>query len=242
MDKKNVKKVYSKPIVQKPKEEVIKKQVEVIKEEQVEEIVEAKPVDPAVFETKLFVEEKSEEFVEISGEEKLVEEPVTVVSSSMGVDVEAEMTKTIQVEMGGKSYGIDAVEEIRKKYTTPEPEKKVKEVNKKIEEFQTIQVVPVTPEPEPEPMYTLTPEQEEEGAQAVAEMVDKQILAELKELTLEQPKDNVSKEVEGEYLLTEKQAKDKAITFSPEFSKEKIFDTLSQHDLRHFKRTDQMPK
>ena len=37
---------------------------------------------------------------------------------------------------------------------------KLKEVNKKIEEFQTVKVVPVAPEPEP--MYTLTKEQEEE--------------------------------------------------------------------------------
>ena len=138
MSTKNSKRVYSKPIVQKPKEEII--------EEQAEEITEARPVDPEVFETKLFVPEEPEEFVEISGEEELVDEP----------EIEPAAVPTAQ--------GVDAA--------APEPEKqtelvkgdelkeKLEEIKTKIEEFQTIQVTPASPEPEP--MYTLTKEQEEE--------------------------------------------------------------------------------
>ena len=54
MSKKQSKRVYSKPTkVIKPKEEKI--------DEQVEEVVEVRPIDPEVFETKLFVEEEPEQ-------------------------------------------------------------------------------------------------------------------------------------------------------------------------------------
>jgi hypothetical protein len=257
---KNKKRVYSKPVVEQPKEEAI--------EEQVDEVTEAKPVDPEVFETKLFVEEQPEEFIEISGEEELVEEPEIVpeeLTVYHSIDAEAEMTKMLQAEMGGESQGVDAVEEFRKmvqaelekpltdeeltkESPAPEPEKiteefvkgdelteKLEEIKTKIEEFQTIQVVPAAPEPEP--MYTLTPEQEEEGAKAIAEMVEQQILQELREKALPaEPK------IHGEYFLTEKQAHEVVKALSPEPEKDKELKTLSQHDLRHFHRTGQLPK
>ena len=242
MDTKNNKRVYSKPVVQKPKEKIIKEQVE---DNSIDpEIIEAKPVDPEVFETKLFVEEEPEEIkFEPHVEGKKVAE---VLENYHNVDAVAEIEKALHKEMGGEQLGVDAEAELTKQLESagaeiefdevPEPEKKIelikgdklteklKEVNKKIEEFQTVKVVPVAPEPEP--MYTLTKEQEEEGVQAVADMVNNQIIEELKELGYE-PKESVTENFKEEYLLTEKQS---------------IDDSLSQHELRHFKRTDQLPK
>jgi hypothetical protein len=231
---KNKKRVYSKPKVEKPVEEKI--------EEQVEEVTEAKPVDPEVFETKLFVPDEPEEVIfsapvpDELGEitELPVEEPVVekltveqineeIKETHLNFDAQAELEKVLQKEMGGEQLGVDAQAELKKE---------LEEVNTKIEEFQTIQVEPIVPEPES--MYTLTKEQEEEGAQAVAEMVDAQILAELKALAPEK--------IHGEYFLTEKQAHEEVKALSPEGSKDKTLDTLSNAELRHFRRTGQLPR
>jgi hypothetical protein len=196
MDTKNNKKVYSKPVVQKPKEEIIKEE---IKNNSIDpEVTEAKPLDPAVFETKLFVEEQPEE----------------VIFSAPVPDELGEIKEIPTLENEGEIFGEDVIppngeplEEVKNNELT----EKLKEVNKKIEEFQTIKIVPASPEPEPESMYTLTKEQEEEGAQAVADMVNEQILRELKEL--------------------------KSVPL-----KIRTVESLSQHELRHFQRTGQMPK
>ena len=247
MDTKKNKRVYSKPVVQKPKEEVIKEQVEKVNQEQIEnnsiapEVIEAKPVDPAVFETKLFVEEEPEE----------------IIFSAPVPDELGEIKEIPTLENEAKIFGEDVIppnDEPLEEVKNSELREKLKEVNKKFENFQTVKVVPVVPEPEPESMYTLTKKQEEEGAQAVADVVNNQIIEELKTLGYES-KESATKKIEGEYLLTnkqakdegeylltDKQAKDKAIALFPELSKEKINDSLSQHDLRHFKRTDQLPK
>jgi len=195
MNTKNNKKVYSKPVAEKPKEEII--------EQQTEEITESHSIDSEVFETKLFVPE----------DEIWIEKP-----------------------------SLDELqEELTKQLATPEPEKtteefvkdnelkeKLEELKTKFEEFQTVQVEPIIPEPEIE--YTLTPEQEKEGAQAVADMVNNQIIEELKALNYV-PKESVTEKINGEYFLTEKQA-----------NPEKTLESLSQHELRHFHRTGQMPK
>ena len=249
---KNKKRVYSKPVVEKPVEK-IKKQVEkVIETKPIEsidpEVTEARPIDPEVFETKLFVEEEPEELTVEEINEELRER-------HQNFDAEAELEKALHEEMNTKELGVDTTTELQKNLEqaglqfdeTPEPEKKVelvkgdelteklKKLQTKIEDFKTIQVVPSSPEPESELMYTLTPEQEEEGAKAVADMVDAQIFAELKALA---PKNKI----EGEYFLTEKQADDEKRSISSKLLKDKILDSLSQHDLRHFRRTGQMPK
>lgn len=266
-DNKNKKRVYSKPIVEEPKEELIEEQIEV---------TEAKPIDPEVFETKLFVEEEPEEIkieAHVEGE-KIVE----VLETNHNVDAVEEFRKMVQTELEKPLTD----EELTKESPAPEPEKtteefvkgdeltkKLEELKTKIEEFQTIQVIPEStgleysedyhPDPNVERTlvdksygedsqkaditgsesgpfgYVLTKEQEEEGAKAVAEMVNAQILAELKALAPE-PK------LQGEYFFTEKQAKEEVKALSPEPSKDNALDSLSQHDLRHFHRTGQMPK
>jgi hypothetical protein len=233
---KNKKRVYSKPVVEKPVEETI--------EDQVEEVTEAKAIDPEVFETKLFVEEQPEEVIfsapvpnelgevtELPVEEIKIEPHVEgeklaeVLEKYHNVDAVAELEKVLQSE-GADQLGVDAEVELKEK---------LEEVNSKIEEFQTIQVEPIVPEVEPEEMYTLTPEQEEEGAKAVADMVDAQILEELKALAPEE-------KIHGEYFFTEKQAHNEVKALSPEPLKDKELDTLSNAELRHFRRTGQMPK
>jgi hypothetical protein len=216
---KTKKKVYSKPIVKKPVEEKI--------EEQVEEVTEAKAIDPEVFETKLFVEEEPEEFVEISGEEELIEMPeqkkeVELVKDEVVVPKEINFEFKEDYFFGTPSERTDKQTEIEM-IPEEEPEKqtelikgdelkeKLEEIKTKIEEFQTIQVVPVSPELEPEPMYTLTPEQEEKGAKVIAEMVNNSILEDLKALASEPPK-------------------------------ERTLASLSNNELRYFHRTGQMPK
>ena len=264
MSKKQSKRVYSKPTkVIKPKEEKI--------DEQVEEVVEVRPIDPEVFETKLFVEEEPEQLTVQEINEELHE-------THQNFDAVAEIEKAIHAEIGGESYGIDAEAEINKELqqpeftfdclkeeihlpacdsasgveaeieTLPEPEKeielvkgnelteKLKEIQTKIEEFQTIQVVPASPEPEL--IYTLTKEQEEEGAKAVADMVNNSILEDLKELG----KEDVTEKIHGEYFFTEKQAHEEIKAISPEPLKDKELDNLSNAELRHFRRTGQMPK
>ena len=216
---KTKKKVYSKPIVKKPVEEKI--------EEQVEEVTEAKAIDPEVFETKLFVEEEPEEFVEISGEEELIEMPeqkkeVELVKDEVVVPKEINFEFKEDYFFGTPSERTDKQTEIEM-IPEEEPEKqtelikgdelkeKLEEIKTKIEEFQTIQVVPVSPELEPEPIYTLTPEQEEEGAKVIAEMVNNEILAELKVLASEPPK-------------------------------ERTLASLSNNELRYFHRTGKIPR
>jgi hypothetical protein len=204
MNTKNSKGIDSKPIVQKPKEEVIKKQVEKVNEEQIKnnsidpEVTEAKPLDPAVFETKLFVEEQPEE----------------VIFSAPVPDELGKIKEIPTLENEAEIFGEDVIppngeplEEVKNNELT----EKLNEVSKKIEEFQTVQVVPTSPEPES--MYTLTKEQEEEGAKAVADMINEQILKELKELRA-------------------------LISKRPKIVK---LGSLNQREVRYFKRTGQMP-
>ena len=68
---------------------------------------------------------------------------------------------------------------------------------------------------EPESMYTLTPEQEEEGAQVIADMVNEQILNDVREM---QKLPDVFPVVE------------------------RAKESYSNKDFRHFQRTGQMPK
>ena len=253
---KQTKGVYSKPKVKKPVEKI---------EEQVEsnlidpEIAEAHPIDLEVFETKLFVEEEPEEIniePHVEGE-KIAE----VLEKYHNIDAQAEIETLLEEEPE------EEVELVKDDKLT----KQLEELQSKIEKFQTIQVVPASPEPtgleysedyhldlnaektlvdksfeEPESMYTLTEEQEEEGAQAVADVVNNQIIEELKALGYE-PKESVTEKIEEKHLLIEKQAKDEGEYFLTEKQAEEVkplslLDGLSQHDLRHFHRTGQMPK
>jgi hypothetical protein len=244
---KNKKRVYSKPTVEQPKEELI--------EEQAEEITEAKAIDPEVFETKLFVEEEPEEVIFTApvpdelGEvtEFPIGEPVAEVPTAQGVeyaeDVEGDYKGLVLethvdgekvTEVLEQNHNVDAVEEFRK-MVQAELEKPLgvdaeEELSKNLQQECAGQNADGTP-------YTLTPEQEEEGAKVIAEMVEEQILQELKEKALPaEPK------IHGEYFFTEKQAKEEVKALSPEPEKDKTLDTLSQHELRHFHRTGQMPK
>lgn len=202
---KSKKRVYSKPVVKKPVEK-IEEQVEVVKE---------------------FIEE----FPEFASE---VQEEIVP-----AIDPEVFETKLfVEEEPENVIFSPPAPDELGEISELPlesdELKEKLEEVNTKIEEFQTIQVEPIIPEVEPELIYTLTKEQEEEGAKAIAEMVEGQILAELKALAPEK--------IHGEYFLTEKQAHDEVKALSPEPLKNKTLDTLSNAELRHFRRTGQMPR
>jgi hypothetical protein len=199
MSNKQTRRVYSKPNVEKPKEELIEEQIEV---------TEAKPIDPEVFETKLFVPED-----EISTEEPSLgepEEPTTVeqinkeiYETHQNFDAEAELTKALQTEIGSESQGVDVVEEFRKLVQT--------ELEKPLSVDAEEELTKQSPASKLESMYILTEEQEKEGAQMIAEMVNNQIIENLKRF--------VPKELDPRKL-----------------------ETLSQHDLRHFHRTGQMPK
>jgi hypothetical protein len=223
---KNKKRVYSKPVVEKPVEEKI--------EEITEEVIEAKAVDPEVFETKLFVEEEPEEFVEITGEEEIVEEPeeikieqhiegeklAEVLEANHNIDAVAELEKVLQSE-GADQLGVEYSEDFK-----PEdhPDAITLESHTEscvCEEPCTEPCTCVAPTLEEQPNQgcidtpeledILTPEQEEEGAQVIADMVNNSILEELKAL-------------------------------APEPPAQKTIASLSNAELRHFHRTGQMPR
>ena len=97
------------------------------------------------------------------------------------VDAQTELEEVLQAEMSGEQLGVDAAAELTKELKTPA-----------IEDF-------------------LTEEQIEEGAQVVADMVNDQIINELKAL-------------------------------APEPPKQKTLASLSNAELRHFRRTGQMPR
>jgi len=213
MSNKKSKRVYSKPKqVEKPVEEKI--------EEQVEEITEVQPmvIDPAVFETKLFVEEEPEEFVEITGEEEIVEEPeeikieqhiegeklADVLEANHNIDAVAELEKVLEAAQAD----VELVESTEETIIIAEDE--VKEELQNLE-FSAEESIQISETSESESMYTLTEEQEEEGAKAIADMVNNSILKELKAL-------------------------------APEPPKMKSLASLSNAELRHFRRTGQMPK
>jgi hypothetical protein len=174
MSTKNNKRVYSKPVVQKPKKEKIEEQLKVTVDP---EVTESHPIDPEVFETKLFVEEEPEEIKiepHVEGE-KLAE----VLEKYHNIDAQAEIETLLEEELEKQTELVK----------DDELKEKLEEIKTNIEEFQTIQVIPVSPELEPEPIYTLTPEQEEEGAKVIAEMVNNSILEDLKALASEPPKE-----------------------------------------------------
>lgn len=188
-NKKNKEKVYSKPEVEKPVEEKIEKESMNI------ELAEA-PKTEHIEETEDFVEEPAPTTEpEVSVEEVIFTIPAPDESGEIKEFPDANILENHVegeklAEVLEAHHNVDAVEEFRKM------------VQAELEK-------PLGVDAEEELIFTK--EQEEEGAKVIAEMVETQILKELKTLATEPPK-------------------------------QRILESLSGAELKHFYRTGQMPK
>ncbi|MFA5207213.1 MAG: hypothetical protein WC428_00785 [Candidatus Paceibacterota bacterium] len=177
MSNKKTKRVYSKPIqVEKPVEEKSVTSEPIIADLNLTAEKPVKPVEETLAtsepestselnnEVKEFVEEFPEFTSEVVEEEIKIEPHIEgekiaeVLEQYHNVDAQTEIEKVLQTEISGEQLSIDAAEELKKELETPAIE------------------------------YFLTEKQIEEGAQIVADMVNDQILNELKALAPEPPK------------------------------------------------------
>jgi len=252
MTTKNNKRVYSKPIVKKPVEKI---------EEQIEKTAPV-AIDPEVFDIKPAADYTAQ--AEPMTVQPYKVEPMTVgeikesLEKNHNVDAEAELNKMLEDEQAElnrmseveivkvleKNHNVDAQAELEADVTFDQLNNK--EINFPANNTFNKQVeIEILPRENTGLVYAedYHPDPNVERTLRDKDIFFKSPVIENSGTTINYiDMSNVSPKIQGEYSLVEKQANGEMKIISSESSKQKTLDSLSQHDLRHFQRTGQMPK